>query len=127
MTKRYKEKVETFNVRLSQSKTKTKVATQYIRGPKGASTYEVALDNGFIGTEEEWLESLNGLSAYEVALDEGFVGSREEWLESLKDKSLIVSLEDKDKILTNDGEGKYWVTIEEKLNSTQIEWDLGEI
>lgn len=31
------------------------------RGPAGAdgkSAYEVALDNGFEGTEEEWLESL---------------------------------------------------------------------
>lgn len=29
-------------------------------GPKGASAYEVAVANGFEGTEEEWLESLKG-------------------------------------------------------------------
>lgn len=27
-------------------------------GPPGASAYEIALNNGFIGTEQEWLESL---------------------------------------------------------------------
>lgn len=34
-----------------------------IKGDKGAdgkSAYEVALNNGFVGTEEEWLESLKG-------------------------------------------------------------------
>lgn len=29
-------------------------------GPQGESAYQVALDNGFIGTEEEWLQSLKG-------------------------------------------------------------------
>ena len=28
------------------------------RGKKGKSAYEVAVDNGFIGTEQEWLDSL---------------------------------------------------------------------
>ena len=28
------------------------------RGPRGYSAYEIALRNGFVGTEEEWLESL---------------------------------------------------------------------
>ena len=29
-------------------------------GPQGKSAYEVAIDNGFEGTEEEWLISLTG-------------------------------------------------------------------
>ena len=67
-------------------------------GAPGLSAYECALKLGFVGTEEEWLESLkavidgevpkgpkgdNGKSAYEVAVDNGFVGTEEEWLESL--------------------------------------------
>lgn len=32
-------------------------------GEEGKSAYEVALDNGFIGTEQEWLDSLAGGSA----------------------------------------------------------------
>lgn len=30
------------------------------QGPQGLSAYEVALENGFVGTEEEWLASLVG-------------------------------------------------------------------
>ena len=48
------------------------------------SAYELAVENGFEGTEKEWLASLKGKSAYEIAVENGFVGSEEEWLESLK-------------------------------------------
>ena len=66
---------------------------------KGESAYEVAVSNGFKGTEEEWLASLkgetgangingedgaDGASAYQIALNNGFVGTEEEWLASLK-------------------------------------------
>lgn len=77
----------------------------------GKSAYEVAVENGFSGTEAEWLESLkgadgkdgadgqpgrdgtngidgangsNGKSAYEIAVANGFSGTETEWLESLK-------------------------------------------
>jgi len=33
-------------------------------GPKGNSAYEVALDNGFVGTEAQWLESLKAKVAF---------------------------------------------------------------
>lgn len=69
------------------------------KGDPGDSAYQVAVNNGFVGTEEEWLESLvgpagpdgadgadgtDGLSAYEIAVADGFIGTEEEWLESLK-------------------------------------------
>ena len=56
------------------------------RGPRGYSAYEVAVQDGFEGTEEEWLASLQGYdgkSAYEIAVEDGFVGTEEEWLASL--------------------------------------------
>ena len=31
-----------------------------IKGEDGKSAYQIALDNGFVGTQEEWLESLHG-------------------------------------------------------------------
>lgn len=31
-----------------------------LQGKDGKSAYQIALDKGFIGTEEEWLESLKG-------------------------------------------------------------------
>ncbi len=80
-------------------------------GEDGASAYEVAVENGFVGTEQEWLDSLkgeqgdpldyndltpeqitslkgekgdDGLSAYEVAVRGGFTGTEAQWLASLK-------------------------------------------
>ncbi len=52
----------------------------------GLSAYEIAVKNGFKGSENEWLESLKipGESAYDIAVRNGFTGSEEEWLESLK-------------------------------------------
>ena len=64
-------------------------------GATGASAYEAAQNNGFTGTEEEWLNSLagstgatgptgaTGASAFEEAQDNGFTGTEEEWLNSL--------------------------------------------
>jgi len=56
-------------------------------GEDGASTYQIAVENGFVGTEGEWLLSLQGQdgdSAYQVAVNNGFVGTEEEWLLSLQ-------------------------------------------
>ena len=82
---------------------------------KGLSAYDVAVENGFTGTVEEWLQSLvgngiesvnidsqgiltiyftdntsysspislKGSSAYEVAVENGFDGTIEEWINSL--------------------------------------------
>jgi hypothetical protein len=56
----------------------------------GYSAYELAVQGGFVGTEAEWLASLEGdpgpegASAYEVAVFEGFVGDEAAWLASLR-------------------------------------------
>lgn len=34
-----------------------------IQGPRGMSAYQIAVENGFVGTEAEWLGSLNGGNA----------------------------------------------------------------
>ena len=61
-------------------------------GQDGKSAYEIAVDDGFTGTIEEWLESLqgpsgpsgaDGKSAYEIAVEAGFTGTSAEWLDSL--------------------------------------------
>ena len=81
------------------------------RGEKGYSAYELAVKNGYTGTEEEWLKSLqgpqgvkgdtgavgpagnngadgkdgaDGLSAYEIAVQRGFNGNEDAWLQSLQ-------------------------------------------
>lgn len=59
---------------------------------KGESAYEVAVKNGFEGTEEEWLASLKGeqgdvgiqgKSAYDIAVEQGYMYGPEVWLASL--------------------------------------------
>ncbi len=58
-------------------------------GEHGKSAYEIAKENGFKGTEAEWLESLkgsdgaSGKSAYELAKDKGYTGTENEWLAGL--------------------------------------------
>lgn len=60
------------------------------QGEPGQSAYQLAVVNGFVGTEYEWLLSLegedgaDGANAYEVAVANGFVGTQPEWLNSLK-------------------------------------------
>lgn len=62
----------------------------------GATAYDIAVRNGFSGTEAEWLASLKGAdgadgeyagrgeSAYEIAVKNGFLGTEAEWLATLK-------------------------------------------
>lgn len=42
---------------------------------KGKSAYEIALDNGFEGTEQEWLRSLQGETPYIGENGNWFVGT----------------------------------------------------
>jgi hypothetical protein len=85
-------------------------------GQDGKSAYEVAVDEGFIGTEQEWLDSLvgedgiDGKSAYEVAVDEGFIGTEQEWLDSLVGQDGI------------DGKSAYEVAVDEGFIGTEQEW-----
>lgn len=70
--------------------------TNGIDGARGSNAYQVAVEQGYTGTESQWLESLKGatgqtgstgsqgLSAYEVALNQGFDGTESQWLLSLK-------------------------------------------
>lgn len=58
-------------------------------GAPGKSAYEIAVEDGFTGNVQEWLESLkgdpgeDGKNAYELAVEAGFTGTSAEWLDSL--------------------------------------------
>ena len=69
-------------------------------GPEGDSAYEVAVANGFVGTEQEWLDSLNGSGA-DIA---DFIFTDNEWNSSITlpgDKSMRIEAgEDSDLYLT---------------------------
>lgn len=58
-----------------------------IKALRGLSAYQLAVRNGYTGTEAQWLASITGVegkSAYEVAKQEGYTGTKAEWLTSLK-------------------------------------------
>jgi hypothetical protein len=55
-----------------------------IRNNAGLSAYEIAVQNGFVGTVDEWLASLEGKSAYQIAVELGFVGDEAAFIASLK-------------------------------------------
>ncbi|MEQ8934447.1 MAG: hypothetical protein RIE56_01480 [Amphiplicatus sp.] len=111
------------------------------QGAAGLSAYEIAVAQGFVGTEAEWLaenegeDGIDGISAYEVALDEGFEGSEAEWLESLKGKSAYqIALDegfegseaewlaDLEGIDGDDGPSAYEVALDEGFVGTEEEW-----
>lgn len=103
------------------------------KGADGKSAFEIAVENGFFGTEAEWLESLkgkdgkdgsdgqpgkdgadgkngqdgkdgiDGKSAYEIAIANGFFGTEAEWLESLKGKDGTDGQPGKDGVDGKDG------------------------
>jgi hypothetical protein len=56
----------------------------YFKGANGKSAYEIAVEQGFKGTLEEWLDSLEGSSAYDLAVKNGYKGTLKEWLDSLQ-------------------------------------------
>ncbi|WP_301901289.1 leucine-rich repeat protein [Alistipes ihumii] len=74
----------------------SKIKAQGTDGTNGKSAYELAVEKGYSGTEEEWLESLkgnngtsgnDGKSAYELAVEKGYRGTLDEWLEDLQGES----------------------------------------
>jgi len=46
-----------------QAPVEVSVETSGAQGKDGASAYEVAVANGFVGTEQDWLDSLKQISA----------------------------------------------------------------
>ena len=60
----------------------------------GRSAYEEAVRQGYVGTEQEWLETLKGENAYQLAILHGYKGTEDEWLESLNGKTAYQSSKD---------------------------------
>lgn len=53
------------------------------------NAYQLALEEGFEGTLDDWFESMRGKNNYELAVENGFEGTVEEYLESLKGDSKL--------------------------------------
>ena len=82
-------------------------------GAEGKSAYEIAVENGYNGTEVEWLRSLagkDGKSAYEIACDNGYSGTEMEWLASLAGEK------------GDNGKSAYELAVENGYDGTETEW-----
>ena len=91
-------------------------------GSDGKSAYELAVEYGYSGTQEEFVQLLlgrtpgftgsyvpvPGKSAYEIAVDHGYIGTEEEWLRSLQGTQLQIS------------EDGYWVLDGVKTNTSTL-------
>lgn len=62
------------------------------------SAYAIAVEHGYVGTVEQWLESLRGpqgdggKDAYTIAVENGFTGTVEQWLASMKGDAATVEI-----------------------------------
>lgn len=86
--------IETYDTVAQQS---SDVINKLLKLTQGQSAYDIAIDNGFVGTKAAWLESLKGTdgkSAYQYAQDGGYTGTEAEFAAKLAaeglDKALYV-------------------------------------
>ena len=95
-------------------------------GAPGDSAYTVAVNNGFPGTEPEWLDSLKGAdgadgadgnSAYELFVAAGFVGDEADWRASLQGTDGVDGV---------DGDSAYTLAVQQGFGGTVTEW-LGSL
>lgn len=61
-----------------------------VDGVNGKSAYQIAIENGFVGTPAQWLDSLVGLSAYEDWKARGNTGTFEDFLGSIVEEVNIL-------------------------------------
>lgn len=83
------------------------------QGTDGLSAYDLAVQGGFEGTKEQWLESLSGKSAFDIAVELGFDGDVEQWLAGLKGE---------DGAAGADGRSAYEIAVDHGYEGTESEF-----
>lgn len=87
-----------------------------VSGTQAKSAYDLAVDNGYDGTMEQWLASLigkngaDGKSAYQLAVDNGYVGTLQEWLATLVGA------------VGEDGKSAYEIAVEHGYQGSESDW-----
>ena len=106
----------------------TKGGTTTFTVTNGKSAYELAVENGYQGTVEEWLASLvgetgangeDGKSAYELAVENGYEGTLDEWLESLVGAAGVPGATGE---AGEDGKSAYELAVENGFEGSLEEW-----
>lgn len=97
----------------SQGKPAVSIVTPGTSGKDGESAYQIAVRNGYKGSETDWLETFrgqaggDGLTAYQVAVKNGYNGSESDWLASLVGPR---------------GQSAYDVAVANGFTGTQSQW-----
>ena len=87
-------------------------------GINGKSAYQVAVDNGFVGTQAQWLDSLIGNSAYEDWLANGGEGTFQDFLDEIVEP-VRAELDEK---ATSAELSQLADEVSQKANKIQEEW-----
>ena len=83
---------------------------QFLKDITPNDAYRIALEHGFVGTVEDWLESMRGYPGkdnYEIAVECGYKGTREEWIEETRGER---------------GYSAYEIAIRNGFEGTEEEW-----
>ena len=81
----------------------------------GLSAYELAVEQGYKGSLNDWLKSLDGKSAFEIAKENGYSGTEKEWNKAVAN----VSKQNKS-VITNAGFNKNGDFILTLLDGTDV-------
>ena len=97
------------------------------KGKDGKSAYEIALENGFVGTESEWLESLKGADGKDgINGKDGVDGAPgQDGLDGQPGKDGIDGqngADGQDGVNGSDGKSAYIIAVEHGFTGTETEW-----
>ena len=111
---------------------------QIIKDITPNDAYQIALKHGFVGTVEDWLESMRGYpgkDAYEIAVECGYEGTREQWVEESRGVNGYSAYEIAknngfegteeewlESLRGRDGKSAYDIAVEHGFEGTEEEW-----
>ena len=94
------------------------------KGKDGKSAYEIAIEHGFVGTENEWLESLKGVDGKDGVNGKDGCDGRNgiDGLSGKDGKDGADGLPGRDGIDGTDGKSAYIIAVEHGFTGTENEW-----
>lgn len=82
----------------------------------GVSAYELAVEYGYDGSVQKWIDSISDKSSYEIAKDNGFDKSENEWMNLINENSEKENAEIKTAEISQKGELIITLTDNTKIN-----------
>ena len=111
---------------------------QYIKDITPNDAYRIAIEHGFVGTVEDWLESMRGAPGkdnYEIAVECGYTGTRQQWVEETRGmqgfsaydiavKNGYTGTEEQwlESLKGKNGKSAFEIAVENGFSGTEEEW-----